>query len=176
MTPESLIEANMQFWTVRAMKDTDRAYIVKSWLTTMESSSPHAKFLRLPYLAGQNRLMASQCADAWLVQTDPILEQIVEQSTVLVAVHADEPDIILAFIVGEVHATGPLLVHWVYTRSRYRGLKICNSLMTALQGELAHDGTIVATNTSPYARQQIQRRGYEQCPMFAFLPSKRFKP
>lgn len=165
-----------QFWTLRPMRDGDRNFVVKSWLTTYESSAPHTKSLRLPYMEKVNRQLAAQCRDAWLVQTDPILEQIVEQSTVLVACHQDEPEVILAFAIFQVHETGPLVIHWVYTRSRYRGMKVANSLIREAVTTLPHNGTVIASNTAPCARQQIQRRGYEQVPMFAFIPTKRFRP
>lgn len=158
-----------KFWSVRPMEEDDRSFVVKSWLSSAESSAPHTKFLRLPYLQDANRALGGQLRDAWFVQYHSEVEQVVGRATCLVACMIDEPEVIVGFIVGEVHSTGPLVIHWNYSRNRYRNLGIANSLVEALKEELTHDGSVVVvTNTTPSVRLQVQRRNYHMVPMIAF--------
>lgn len=152
------------FWALRTARPADHAFITKSWLRSYERSAPHDRALRTQYLTNTNRVLGGQVRDAYFAQYHQVIEEVLDTSTILVACHRTEPDVVVGFVVGAVHSTGCLVLHYVYVVSRYRNAGVARCLVRELKDSLLPqitDSQVVVTCTTPSARLQISR--YNAC-------------
>ena len=164
-----------QFWVIRSMRDTDQAYISKCWLTMLDDYAQHSKACQDEYIKVTNRRLGSILVDDFYVKTHLGVTEVLDRAHTLVACHAEEPDLIIGFITGEVHTTGPLVIHAIYTKSRYRNMGVARSLYADLQSDLQSEITdpqVLATAITPSVRLQINRKKILVIPFSPFMGRK----
>jgi GNAT superfamily N-acetyltransferase len=130
-------ENKPKIWKLRPAKDTDRAFIIDSWLRShrgrwLEGKKPPRALdyflLGEGYYRGHNRLVNALCDDA----------------TLTVAGYDEDEDFILGW-----SATSPQSVHYVWVRAKFRRKGIAKDLLQSFLD-------IPAIYTHPPASTSVQ--------------------
>jgi GNAT superfamily N-acetyltransferase len=158
-------------WTLRPAVTADIAYVCDSWLASYKDYSVGGRGLRIPYLVNTNRKLGGIVSDAYYQHLTPKVNEVVQRATVLVAHPVDDPSTILGWVCAELHSTGPVVVHYVYVRAKYRHTGIARNLVfTALKAlqEKTTDRQVVVSSITPCSRMQIDRYGWVLVDLAAF--------
>lgn len=159
------------FWTARPWEESDHAFIVDTWLSSVEPSTAGARARATPYLLEKNRELGGIVHDAHFVHLRPLVSEILSRVTVVVACMADEPSVVLGWCAAERHRTGCLVVHYVYVRPRYQRMGIGTALVEGalrdVAGEHVGEQVVVSAMTRP-ARKTVASRGWIHVPIEAF--------
>lgn len=159
-----------KLWVIRPIEDTDRAFIIKSWLQSYSSTFQGSRVLIEDYLSRTNPTLGGQIKDAFFQEFHSHVEEMLGISSTLVAVMADEPTVILGFINGLKHNTGPMVLNFVYVRARYRNLGIAKSLFNAMLDHLSPtDPQLITTAITPFVKLQSARKNAVTVPIYTFL-------
>lgn len=100
--------------TIRGMEPSDYPFVKSTWLKNYRAQSDFAKPIRTSVYFGAHAKIA---------------DHILSRAETLVAVHVNEPDVILGFIVFEPHETP--VVHYTYVIEKARRLGIGRELFQA---------------------------------------------
>ena len=160
-----------RFWTPRPWVEADHAFIVDTWMASVEPSTPGARARAGPYLMERNRALGGIVHDAHFVHLRPLVEELLCRVTVVVATHESEPDAIIGWAAVERHHTGCLVVHYAYVRPRYQRLGVGTGLVehALVQAAGADVGAqvVVSSLTRP-AKKTVAARGWVHVPIEAF--------
>lgn len=156
-----------RYWTIRPAEPGDLSFVVKTWL---QSYAPHAKqahALKMPYLSTQNRQLGAILSDAYYQHTSPLVQELVDRCPILVACMPEEPDVIVGWVCGELHSTGPSVLHYTYTKGVYRKHGVAKSLVGALLAQLG-SSTTIASHVTPATRAKLEALRFPVVPVQAF--------
>lgn len=150
-------------WSIRRSTSEDAPYVADTWLGSYQEFSVGGRGLRIPYLKNINLKLRGIASDAYFQHHSPLINELLDRATILVAHDPQDTGYILGWICGEVHATGCLVIHYVYTRGKHRNGGVARDLVYEMITQLSSkvtDPQIVVSSITPSVRMQIDRRGY----------------
>lgn len=161
----------MNFWITRPGTEDDHAFVVDTWMSSVEPSTQGARSRATPYLLEKNRALGGIVHDAHFVHLRPLVEEVLARASVFVACHESEPSVVLGWCAVERHSTGCLVVHYCYVRPRYQKMEIGTGLIEHALREIAGTDVglqvVVSFVTRP-ARKTVAARRWVHVPIEAF--------
>lgn len=139
-------------YRVRAYRG-ESAFVAATWLRSYQSAPFPRKVDSDDYYHAQARLV----------------RKLIDRSTVLIAQHADLPDVYLGHVVGERDERG-IVLHYLYVKGDYRRIGVGRALWTGLFDSLRRRDSDVVRYThsrSPFS-EIAARQGWTHNPYLAF--------
>jgi hypothetical protein len=107
--------------TLRSPTDADISFVYNSWLKSYRKSD----------------FAKAQCNSVYFSGFKQIVTEVLERSNVIVACDPNDSDLVFGYIVYEQLDSGPLCIHYVYTKFTYRkfglGTKLFDTVVAATQ-------------------------------------------
>lgn len=121
---------------------TDEAFLFDSWLRSFYNNSPFTKFVSWGEYSSRHY---------------ELIKQLVAKSTISMAAMANEPDVIIGYLVYE-----PRVLHYAYTKEGFRSFGICNKLIK--HANLPKRARV--THITDYGKNVIRSWGFIYSPYF----------
>lgn len=156
------------WYTIRPMREDDRAFIADTWVNSYAPAVPAIKALRSDYLARYNRGLGGALKHRYYCQMRPHVAEWMDRGTVLVACLEADDGVIVGWACGErTHHGGATALHYCYIKSAYRRQGVARDLRSAMLQRLGAD-SVVITHITPMAEKAGLTRGLPHVPWLAF--------
>lgn len=101
--------------SIRLIVDDDIPFVLATWLRSYKHGSSFAKRITYPI---------------FYYQHEPIAKKLIGRSTTIIAHLADDPEIILGYMVFELNKHGERpIIHYLFTKKDWRNMGIARKLL-----------------------------------------------